>query len=128
MNNRTYRGSQGNRIFWGLLLIALGLAFLLDRFDLLDIRRLVDYWPFLLVAIGINRMVGYSTARNFTTGFFLTFLGLWFFALIKELWGITFENSWPFVLIAAGVGMVLHPLVDRHYASRRLPPDDLPPR
>lgn len=119
-----YPPYRNGRVLWGLLLIGLGVLFLLDRFDIVEVEDLVEYWPFILVAIGINRMAGYSTARNFTSGFFLVFLGLWLFAIIKGVFGITLENSWPFLLIAAGVGMVLAPVVDRHLASRRQPPPD----
>ena len=119
-----YPPYRNSRVLWGILLIGLGLMFLLDRFDIVEVEDLLDYWPFVLVAIGINRMVGYSTARNFTTGFFLVFLGLWLFAVLRGVFGITLENSWPFLLIAAGVGMVLHPLVERRIASHRRPPPD----
>lgn len=35
-----------------VVLIALGVVFLLDNLDILDLRRMLRYWPVLLIAIG----------------------------------------------------------------------------
>jgi hypothetical protein len=35
-----------------VVLIALGIVFLLNNLDLLDLRRALRYWPVLLIALG----------------------------------------------------------------------------
>jgi hypothetical protein len=35
-----------------VVLIALGVIFLLDNLDLLDLHRLLRYWPVALIALG----------------------------------------------------------------------------
>ena len=35
-----------------MILIGLGVLFLLSNLDLLDLRRLMRYWPVLLIALG----------------------------------------------------------------------------
>jgi len=51
-----------------LVLIALGILFLLNNLDLLDVRRLVRYWPVLLIAVGLHmlycRLSSSSTPRG----------------------------------------------------------------
>ena len=36
-----------------VVLIALGVVFLLDNLDLLELRRMLRYWPVLLIALGV---------------------------------------------------------------------------
>jgi hypothetical protein len=44
------------------------------------------------------------------SGFWLVLVGLWLFAVLEQLFGLTFRNSWPIFIIAAGVQMVVRPL------------------
>ncbi len=85
------------QLVWGLVVIAVGLAFLLDQMDMVEIRAIWHYWPLLLVALGLNRMIGYPTARDFCSGLWLAFIGVWLFASFENLYGLTFSTSWPFV-------------------------------
>lgn len=102
---------------WGLVLVGIGTAFLLDRLGLFDIDQLWHYWPLLLVVVGINEMIGYPTARQFSSGFATTCVGLWLFACFEGAFGLTFSNSWPFLLIAWGIKLVIEPLVRARFAE-----------
>ena len=102
---------------WGLVLVCIGLAILLDQMDMFEIRELWHYSPLLLVVVGINKMIGYPTARHFTSGLWLMFMGVWlFFAVFDHVFGLTFWNSWPFVIIASGVSMILRPFIQQRFA------------
>lgn len=49
--------SRTSAIFWGLLLIILGLLFLLQNFDLLDVENLFHlFWPVILIAVGVKML------------------------------------------------------------------------
>ncbi|MDZ7262827.1 MAG: cell wall-active antibiotics response protein LiaF [candidate division KSB1 bacterium] len=49
-----YRAYRGRSIFWGVVIILIGLLFLLDNLGYLNAGRLISqYWPLLLVALGI---------------------------------------------------------------------------
>lgn len=104
------------QMMWGLLLIGLGGAFLLDQFGLVDIDELWRYWPLILVVLGINKMIGYPSAAEFTAGLWLTFIGVWLFANFEHMFGLTFNNSWPYLLIAWGVTLVLKPFIRERFA------------
>lgn len=104
------------QLMWGLLLIGFGVAFLLDRFDMFDIRDLWHYWPLLLVVIGINKMIGFPTARDFTSGLWTTFIGLWLFAIFEDMFGLTFFNAWPIPIIFCGITMILEPFIKTRLA------------
>jgi hypothetical protein len=105
-------------MLWGLLLVALGVGLLLDQLGMFEIERLWHYWPLLLVVVGINRMIGFPSARDFTGGLWMTGVGLWLFAIFDGGYGLTFYNSWPVFIIISGVAMVLEPVVARHLQSR----------
>ena len=102
---------------WGMVLVCIGIAIFLNQMGLFEIRELWHYSPLLLVVIGINKMIGYPTARHFTSGLWLMFMGVWlFFAVFEQMFGLTFWNSWPFVIIASGISMILQPFIQKRFA------------
>ncbi|MDD8027373.1 MAG: DUF5668 domain-containing protein [Acidobacteriota bacterium] len=44
---------QGS-VFWGLLLMGLGFVFLLSNFEILNLERVIDFWPVAIVLIGLK--------------------------------------------------------------------------
>ncbi len=105
--NHTYR-------HWvtGLLLIGIGSIFLLDRFALVNVDSVLQFWPFILSAFGVARMAEARSNRQVARGGFMVFLGFWLYASIENLWGLDFENSWPLVLIALGLRHIFAGLAD----------------
>lgn len=117
-NNNSYQWRR--QVIWGLLLMLFGLVLLLDQLDMFDVTRLWHYWPLLLVVLGLNRMIGSPNARDFTSGLWMTFIGLWLFAVFEELFGLTFYNSWPVFIIVSGITMVLEPVIARRLQNREI--------
>ena len=105
------------QLLWGLLLVGLGAAFFLDRAEVFELDELWHYWPLLMVVIGLNKMIGYPTARDFTDGLWTMLVGLWLFATFEGMYGLTFRNGWPFLLIAWGVKLILEPFIKQRFAS-----------
>ncbi len=50
-------GSTGKQQTAPLVLIAIGVIFLLDQFDLIDFDRILNFWPVGLIALGIWMLV-----------------------------------------------------------------------
>ncbi len=44
---------QGS-VFWGIFLIALGVVFLLANFDIILYEHIFDYWPLIIIIIGVK--------------------------------------------------------------------------
>jgi hypothetical protein len=106
------------QVLWGLVLVGLGVAFLLDQMDVFDIRSLWHYAPLLLVVVGINQTIGYPSAREFSNGLWTVFIGLWLFAVLEGLWGLTFGNSWPLFIIISGITMAIRPIAERRFGPK----------
>ena len=111
----SYRSRK--QVVWGLLLILVGGAVLLDRMGIIDAEPLWHYWPLLLVVLGINQTIGYPTAREFGNGLWLVFIGLWLFAVFENAFGLTWRNSWPLFILFWGVKLVLDPFIARRFPS-----------
>lgn len=105
------------QLMWGLVLVAIGVTIFLAQIDVIEIDGLRHYWPLLLVVFGINKMVGYPTAKHFSSGLWMVFIGLWLFAVFEHIFGLTLRNSWPFFIIASGVSMILEPFIRRRFAQ-----------
>jgi predicted membrane protein len=101
--------SQG-RIFWGILLIFLGVLFLLDQMDKLDFGDLVGrYWPVIFILIGVSILLS-NNFKNVGSGVFFILFGA-FFLLIRlrvfdrALW----HYVWPLAIIGVGLWILLRP-------------------
>jgi hypothetical protein len=102
------------RIIFALILIGIGALAVLQNTNMIDIGSIWTLWPFLLVAFGINHLIGTRNPSEIGTGIWLCFLGLWLYVSLEGVWGLSFGTSWPMLLIAWGLSMVwksfFHPI------------------
>jgi TM2 domain-containing membrane protein YozV len=56
-------GPSGS-VFWGIVLIVLGGIFLLGNFDIINFDRIWDFWPLLVIIIGLKLIVDYFAKKN----------------------------------------------------------------
>lgn len=101
------------RILWGLMLVAAGVMFLLDHFDAFDLAMMWRFWPLLLVVSGLVDVLSASRWKHIGEGLNQIVIGFWLFASIEHLWGLTWVNSWPLLLIGFGLTVVLGALPDQ---------------
>jgi len=104
----TPRGRRSDRsrairsVTWGLFLVALGIAFLLERFGMFPFHGIGELWPLIFFVMAITHIAEgrWPAAVSFTV------LGLVFMAINFGWMGLNYRNGWPLFLIAAGLGMV----------------------
>jgi hypothetical protein len=107
----------------GLILIALGVLFLLDRFYMLEFGRyFAVWWPTLLILLGMVLLVRHE-GRRLAGPLVVITLGAIF--LVDNLnvfswWRV--HNLWPLILIAVGVGMMIGRLRQRTHTDTTQPP------
>jgi len=96
------------RIFWGLVLILLGVLFLLDQMGRADFGDLVSgWWPLILVAAGLWQLVS-SSFQELAGGLFLIALGAIFqLAKLGILGRNLWHYVWPVLIIGLGLWVLL---------------------
>ena len=98
------RRQCSGRIFWGFVLILVGVLFLLDRMGRLDFGELIGrWWPLILVAAGLWHLVA-NRFRDFVSGLFLIVIGgLFQFAKLEILGRSAWHYIWPALIIIVGL-------------------------
>ena len=92
------RRPGGARFIIGALLITAGVSSLLERAHLLDEVELSQWWPLVLIAIGLAKLAGGTEHR---TGAWL-FLGVGGWLLISAIASIAVGDTWPLLLLVWG--------------------------
>ena len=106
------RSHQG-RIFWGLMLIALGVLFLFDQLGEIDFGDIVSrYWPAIFIVIGLSILVG-SGLRSAGPGLFFILFGAFFLLMRLEILHRSLWHYWPVFVIAAGVWILVRPAFEK---------------
>ncbi|PYQ49648.1 MAG: hypothetical protein DMF59_13060 [Acidobacteria bacterium] len=101
MNRKIDKGALLN----GLMLIAIGLLFLLDRLHIEDFGDLIRlYWPCIIILFGISHIL---RRESLWSGLWLVTVGVWLQIVHLHLFGLNFRNSWPLFLIALGSVLTL---------------------
>ncbi len=105
------RGTSG-RIMMGGLFIIIGTVLLLQKMDIiyleewLGIRSIWNAWPIILVLMGIGKIIEAPTILHIGKGVWWIFLGAWFYVSINHIFGLSFRETWPAVIIAWGSNML----------------------
>ena len=103
------KGSS-NRIFPGLLLIAVGVLFLLDRMGRLDFGAIAArYWPVIFILIGVSVIIG-NHFKDSGAGVFFILFGTFFLLMKLEIFNHrTWHYFWPILIIAVGFWILIKP-------------------
>lgn len=103
-----------HQMVWGAVIIAAGVAFLLDRTGRLEIGHLWRYWPVLVAIAGLSNLVPPTTTKLVLSGLSSIAFAAWFFVSMERLWGLGFHNSWPILIIMWGVKVALKPVLVKY--------------
>jgi hypothetical protein len=108
-----YDNQQTDRPFWpkipgtmipGLILVAIGALFLLDNLHIVHVSAWFAYWPVLVIAVGLVKLVDSTyTGGRIAGGVMMTVGGLF---LADNLGFLRIDQMWPLILIAIGVFML----------------------
>lgn len=107
---------------FGICLIAVGVAFFLDPVEPFPLLRLWHYWPLLLVATGAVRVLTFASARDITSGLWSIGIGTWLYLHLDSVIDLDWRSTWPFIVIAWGVSLVLTPLIARYTDTKEQQP------
>ena len=102
--NRRYGGG----LFSGVALIAVCVAFLLERTDVMSMSQTLRFWPLFVIWIGLVQLIKPAGGRR---SIFPLLIGIWLQISTLELFGLDFSTSWPLAIIAVGASFVFESLL-----------------
>jgi len=106
------------RVLWGVILIGAGCLFLIDRMDIYEVGEIWRFWPAIIALAGLIEILSAARVKHVTRGFLNIMAGIWLYASIENLWGWTFGNSWPVMMIAFGIAVTVNGLADHIRKSK----------
>jgi hypothetical protein len=121
-SNRARRGAQG-QVVLGVLVIALGLLFLLDNLGLIELGRVLAFWPLLIVVLGIVKLVDTDSSNDKVLGIVLIALGATLLLNRLGYFYFTWHMTWPLLLIALGALLVYRAAAGRHVRASSATPE-----
>ncbi len=115
--NGSGRTGLGSRFFFGALVVAIGVLFLLNSTGVADLDRLLEWWPSLIILYGAWRLIA-SRFRSLFWPILLIAIGA-FLQLGQLGFDIDLGKLWPVALIAVGVLILAGGIRRRNRRGRR---------
>jgi hypothetical protein len=106
------------RLVVGLVIVAIGAAFLLDELRIADASRVLRWWPVLTLVYGLMMLAGFCCRRHVAGGLLVSFFSGW---LLLERLDVVHRSPWefwPLVIVVLGASMVIAALRGPASAAR----------
>jgi predicted membrane protein len=98
--------SPGKHLFSGLVFVTVGAVFLLGNMGILDVDRIIRFWPVILIAAGLFKIVESGEDYAQSRGIFWVVVGGLFLLGNLGILRVAFRDLWPVVLIGIGALML----------------------
>ena len=117
--NSGNRSALGGRVFFGVVVIVVGVLFLLNSTGIADLDRLLDWWPSLIILYGAWRLIANRFRRLFWP---ILLIAVGAFLQLGQLgFDIDWGNFWPVALIAVGILILSGGILRRNRRRRSSP-------
>lgn len=97
----------------GLVLLIVGILSFCETLDVYDTRNLWQFWPVILIAIGLSNEIDALRARKSDGSFILLGIGAWMLVGTRHYFGLSVSNAMPVGIMVVGMAILLHAIVDR---------------
>jgi predicted membrane protein len=118
--------SPGKHLFSGLVFVTVGAVFLLGNMGILDVNRIIRFWPVILIAAGLFKIVESGEDYAQSGGIFWVVVGGLFLLGNLGILRVAFRDLWPVVLIGIGALMLWRSALNRR-AVREFSENPTPP-
>jgi predicted tellurium resistance membrane protein TerC len=98
----------------GIFLLIVGVALLLENFNILNVGPVWRFWPVIIIAIGLGRLLDAQVTGEYQKAFWMLFIGGWLLISELHVFGLHYGNSWPILLIGIGIGMLWKSFYPEH--------------
>jgi hypothetical protein len=120
---RQYRrpdAGAAERMVPAIVLIAIGAIFLLHNLHLFYAQELFRFWPAILIAVGVVKLVDSQDGRGRVGGGVLVGLGAVFLAQSLGYLDIRIWDLWPAILIAVGIALLFETDLAAHIGVKEI--------
>lgn len=93
-----------SRLIVGLFVVGAGVVFALDELGLAAAEDFLQWWPLVLVAIGLMKLADRQSHRLLAGG--LVVAGLWFLAINLGYLAADYTDLWPLLLVGVGGALI----------------------
>ncbi len=101
-----------HNLVWGAALIVVGIVVMMLNLGY-GVGSIWRYAPLILVMTGLAKIIQPDKEDARITGTTTVLWGLWLLGNFLQLFGMSFRNSWPFILIIIGFEIVWRSLSGR---------------
>ena len=101
----------------GLVLTAVGLAFLLDNLELVDSWTILRFWPVILLVVGLRSLSGARDRGSAVSGTLLAAAGALLLLDSLNLIDVDLGDLWPLILVAIGIRTLINVMSDSEALS-----------
>jgi predicted membrane protein len=93
----------------GIGVVAVGIILLLDNLGIMESENVIDFWPMLLVLVGLSHFLRPKGSRRYVAGSIFIFIGV--IIQLSNLGYIRYDifDLWPVILVIAGISLILKP-------------------
>ncbi len=106
-DRRDYGGSNAGGMLFALIIIAAGVMFLLRNLGILYFDSIWQFWPVILIALGVSKLASSGHPSSLIPGVILTGIGTVFLLQTLDIiTGDMWRYLWPGILIAVGAMML----------------------
>jgi hypothetical protein len=118
-NNRQGHGMQG--LIPGLIVAGIGLLFLLNNLNILDTGAWWRYWPAIIIAAGLVKLVDAQSSGERTAGAIIMGVGGILLVSSLRLMRLGWGELWPLFLIGTGLLMLWNRTAGKLVIGVKLP-------
>ncbi len=104
---------RSRAIFWGAALIIFGILLLTAQQEMWELR-IGNWWPAVLVALGLNEWLKPGDRRQIASGLTWILMALMFWACTYHWYGLTYRKGWPLFLVIFGLSYVVSSITGDH--------------
>jgi hypothetical protein len=88
-------------------MMAFGILWTLDNLGIMESGPILRWWPLVIIAFGVSRLVGLAGSRNMAGGSIITLVGVWLLAEQLGLIHMSIFALWPLMLVVFGVVILM---------------------
>ena len=106
-NQTNHDWNTAHRLIPALIVIGIGVLFLLNNLNILYFQEWVRYWPVVLIAIGLVKLVDADSPAGHVAGAIFVGMGAIFLGQTMGYLNVRLHDLWPLILIGAGLMMLV---------------------